>query len=92
MEWLPPCLCRTLKSTTIIAMTCWTIRSLRVIGKFLIRKNKFFKLEFRLNMNKNVRIDNNGNAFLERITEVEVQSSDEVLLQYMEGEGFILIL
>lgn len=52
----------------------------------LFNRRAFFTIHiFRLNMNKNVRIDNNGIAFLDRLTEVEVQSSDEVLYQYMEG-------
>lgn len=36
-------------------------------------------------MSKNVRIDTNGQVYVDRLTEVEVQSSDEILLQYLKG-------
>lgn len=36
-------------------------------------------------MSKNVRIDTNGQVYVDRLTEIEVQSSDEVLLQYLKG-------
>lgn len=39
-------------------------------------------------MTKNLRMDDNGQMYVERVTEVEVQSSDEILGQYMKG-GFI---
>lgn len=36
-------------------------------------------------MSKNVRVDTNGQVYVDRLTEIEVQSSDEVLLQYLKG-------
>lgn len=35
-------------------------------------------------MSKIVRIDSNGQVYVDRLTEIEVQSSDEVLLQYLK--------
>lgn len=36
-------------------------------------------------MGKNIRVDTNGMSFLDKITEIECRSSDEVLLQYKKG-------
>lgn len=39
----------------------------------------------RLNMGKNLRVDTNGMSFVDKITEVECLSSDEIIMQYEKG-------
>lgn len=36
-------------------------------------------------MTKTLRMDDKGQMFVENLTEIEVQSSDEILAQYMKG-------
>lgn len=42
--------------------------------------------ENRLNQTKNIRTDANGVNFVEKVCEIEVSSSDEVLEQYVKGK------
>ncbi|KAI1730101.1 kinesin motor domain-containing protein [Ditylenchus destructor] len=42
--------------------------------------------ESRLNMTKTLRMDDKGQMFVENLTEIEVQTSDEILAQYMKAQ------